>query len=185
MRLYSPEWVDAFNAAVAGLEPEPGVSFRMLQVVDGGPDGTLRVTLSVGADGGGIALRVERDTGGTGGTPTTEPLAETVAEPVAEPLAEPVSEPLAEPVAEPGREAASGAGRGPATGAGRGREPQVTVMVAYEDAVALARGDVDPATLLRAGRVKVRGDLSALVTGQAILAEAANRLGSLSERTSF
>lgn len=177
MRLYSPEWVDAFNAAVAGLEPEPGVSFRMLQVVDGGPDGTLRVTLSVGADGGGIALRVERGTGGTGGTPTTEPVMEPGAEPVAEPLAGPVSEPLAEPVAEPGREAASGAGRG--------REPQVTVMVAYEDAVALARGDVDPATLLRAGRVKVRGDLSALVTGQAILAEAANRLGSLSERTSF
>ncbi|MGH8979709.1 MAG: SCP2 sterol-binding domain-containing protein [Acidimicrobiales bacterium] len=140
MRLYSPEWVDAFTRAVADLTPEPGVSFRMRQVVEGGPDGTLQVTLEVGTGGsaGGIVLRVR---------PSGAPGAGDVGAP------------------EP--------------------EPQVTVKVAYEDAVALARGELDPATLLREGRVKVRGDLSVLVAGQAILAEAAARLEGLSEETTF
>lgn len=147
MRLYSPEWAAAFNESVAGLAPEPGVCFRMHQVVLGGPDGTLHVTLDVGIPGGdartdtpnGIVLRVERGDG-----------ARTAALP-----------------------------------APPGREPHVTVVVAYDDAAALARGDVDPAELLRAGRVKVRGDLSALVAGQKVLAQAASRLESLSERTTF
>jgi hypothetical protein len=157
VRLYSPEWVAAFNEAVAELVPEPGVSFRMHQIVDGGPEGTLRVTLDVGiesdeaatgargagAPGAGIVLRVERgDTAGTGDL------------------------------------SAGGL-------SARSRASQVTVVVAYDDATALARGDTDPAALLRAGRVKVRGDLSVLVAGQKILADAATRLGSLSKRTTF
>lgn len=61
--------------------------------------------------------------------------------------------------------------------------PQVTVSVSSEDAAALARGELDPARLLAAGRVKVRGDLSVLVRAQAVLVEAAGRLGPLSEGT--
>ena len=42
---------------------------------------------------------------------------------------------------------------------------------------AMARGELDPADALAAGRVRVRGDLAALVAGQDILAAAAARLG--------
>lgn len=64
-------------------------------------------------------------------------------------------------------------------------EPQVTVSLAYDDAAALARGELDPARLLAAGRVKVRGDLSVLVSGQAVLSEAAGRVAALSGTTTF
>jgi ubiquinone biosynthesis protein UbiJ len=57
VRLYSPEWVAAWNDAVAGLAPAGQVAFRMLQVVDGGPDGTLRVALDAGTQG--IALLLD------------------------------------------------------------------------------------------------------------------------------
>lgn len=124
MRLYSDEWIAAFNGAVGGLEPDPDVSFRMLQVVHGGPDGTVRIGLS--AHEGHVALEREP---------------------------------------------------------GDGFAPQVTVSVSFEDALALARGRLDPARLLAAGRVKVRGDLSVLVSGQALLAAAAARLEPLSEGT--
>ncbi len=124
MRLYSPEWVAAFNEAVAGVGAGTGVSFRMLQVVHDGPEGTLRVGL-IAEDG---TVRMELD-------PPDQPA------------------------------------------------PEVTVSVGYEDAAALARGELDPAQLLAAGRVKVHGDLSVLVRGQVMLAEAAGRLEGLSERT--
>jgi hypothetical protein len=55
--LYSPEWVDAFNEAVADLDAaavETGASlsadrgsFRVDQLLRGAPDGELRVTLVV------------------------------------------------------------------------------------------------------------------------------------------
>ncbi len=132
MRLYSEDWIAAFNEAVAGpgdevgagSAPEADVSFRMLQVVHGGADGTVRVALCVHEG----RVSMERD---------------------------------------PGDEPA----------------PDVTVSVQFDDAVALARGELDPASLLAAGRVRVRGDLSVLVRGQALLAAAAGRLGPLSERT--
>lgn len=125
MRLYSPEWVAAFNEAVAGVDPGDGATpLRMLQVVHGAPEGTLQVGLSAG-DG---AVRMVLD-----------------------------------PPAEP--------------------RPQVTVSIGYEDAAALARGCLEPAQLLKTGRVKVRGDLSVLARGQVVLAEAAGRLEALSERT--
>ena len=41
----------------------------------------------------------------------------------------------------------------------------------------MARGELDPADALAAGRVRVRGDLAALVAGQDVLAAAAARLG--------
>jgi len=131
VRLYSDEWIAAFNEAVAGLEPDDGVSFRMLQVVRDSPEGTLRIMLSVLE--GHVAL--ER-------VPDAAP---------------------AQPPAEPA--------------------PQVTVSVQFDDALALARGELDPARLLAAGRVRVRGDLSVLVRGQALLAATTARLGSLSPET--
>ena len=131
MRLYSDEWIAAFNQAVAGLELDAGVSFSMLQVVRDSPEGTLRIMLS--AHEGHVAL--ER-------VPNAEP------------------SPLdPEPA------------------------PQVTVSVQFDDALALARGELDPARLLAAGRVRVRGDLSVLVRGQALLAATTARLGSLSAKT--
>jgi len=45
-------------------------------------------------------------------------------------------------------------------------------------ALALALGRLDPADALAAGRVRVRGDLAALVAGQEVLAAAAGLLGS-------
>jgi len=53
-----------------------------------------------------------------------------------------------------------------------------TIVLGYGDALAMARGELDPADALAAGRVRVRGDLAALVAGQDVLAAAASRLGS-------
>ncbi len=53
----------------------------------------------------------------------------------------------------------------------------VTVVLTYRDAVAIARGTLSPAEALAAGRVRVRGELSVLVAGQAILNAAAAQLG--------
>jgi hypothetical protein len=52
-----------------------------------------------------------------------------------------------------------------------------TMVLGYAEALAMARGDLDPADALAAGRVRVRGDLAALVAGQEVLAQAAVRLG--------
>ncbi len=52
-----------------------------------------------------------------------------------------------------------------------------TIVLGYQEALAMARGELDPADALAAGRVRVRGDLAALVAGQDVLAEAAARLG--------
>jgi SCP-2 sterol transfer family len=52
-----------------------------------------------------------------------------------------------------------------------------TIVLGYAEALAMARGDLDPADALAAGQVRVRGDLAALVAGQDVLAEAAARLG--------
>jgi hypothetical protein len=52
-----------------------------------------------------------------------------------------------------------------------------TIVLGYAEALAIARGELDPADALAAGRVRVRGDLAALVAGQDVLAEAAARLG--------
>jgi putative sterol carrier protein len=52
-----------------------------------------------------------------------------------------------------------------------------TIVLGYHEALAMARGELDPADALAAGRVRVRGDLAALVAGQDVLAEVAARLG--------
>ncbi len=56
-----------------------------------------------------------------------------------------------------------------------------TIVLGYAEALAMARGELDPADALAAGRVRVRGDLAALVAGQDVLAEAASRLGNALE----
>ncbi len=131
MRLYSDEWIAAFNQAVAGLELDAGVSFSMLQVVRDSPEGTLQIVLS--AHEGRVAI--ER-------VPDAVPAVH-----------------HAEPA------------------------PQVTVSVQFDDALALARGELDPARLLAAGRVRARGDLSVLVRGQALLVATTARLGPLTAET--
>jgi len=70
-RLYSPEWVAAFNEAVSGLdagEIDTGASlaadggrFRVLQVVHGAPGGELAVILVV--TGRRVSLEVSRPGG--------------------------------------------------------------------------------------------------------------------------
>jgi hypothetical protein len=61
---------------------------------------------------------------------------------------------------------------------GGGPAATATIALEYTDALALALGRLDPADALAAGRVRVRGDLAALVAGQEVLAAAAGLLGS-------
>jgi hypothetical protein len=53
----------------------------------------------------------------------------------------------------------------------------VTMLLAYDDALALARGALEPADALAAGRIRVRGDLAALVAAQSVLQAASALLG--------
>jgi hypothetical protein len=62
-------------------------------------------------------------------------------------------------------------------GGAPGTEATATIALVYADALALALGRLDPADALSHGRVRVRGDLAALVAGQEVLAVAASRLG--------
>src|SRR5580692_6940870 len=57
------------------------------------------------------------------------------------------------------------------------RAGTATIVLGYPEALAMARGALDPAEALAAGRVRVRGDLAALVAGQDVLAAAAAQLG--------
>ena len=52
-----------------------------------------------------------------------------------------------------------------------------TIVLGYEDALALAHGGLAPADALAEGRIRVRGDLAALVAAQEVLAAAAVLLG--------
>jgi hypothetical protein len=66
----------------------------------------------------------------------------------------------------------------------RAHHGTATILLGYADAFAMALGELDPADALADGRVRVRGDLAALVAGQEILAAASDRLGpSLAELT--
>jgi len=136
-RYLSPEWVQSFNAALAGLDLSAAVAdagagsltasegtFAVAQVVTGGPDGiggpdgTVRTVLSV-ADN---QVTFESDPDAT-------------------------------------------------------RPADVTMVLSYEDALAIARGQLEPADALAAGRVRVRGELAVLVAGQSVFAAAAAQLG--------
>jgi len=60
---------------------------------------------------------------------------------------------------------------------GSGPAGTATIVLGYPEALALARGELEPADALAAGQVRVRGDLAALVAGQDVLAAAAAQLG--------
>ena len=132
LRFYSPAWVTAANEVLASMteDLEGGTSWRMLQVVDGAPDGRVRLALVVDGSADGPAAHFELD------PPEDAPA-------------------------------------------------QVTVSVAYDDAAALSRGELDPAQLLATGRVRVRGDLSVLVKGQAVLIAVAGRVAALARETTY
>jgi hypothetical protein len=68
---------------------------------------------------------------------------------------------------------------------GDGPEADVSVVLSYDDAVSLSLGTLDAVDALGAGRVQVRGDLSVLVAGQALLAAAAVRLEALHAATTY
>jgi hypothetical protein len=53
----------------------------------------------------------------------------------------------------------------------------VTMVLTYADALAIARGELEPADALAAGRVRVRGELSVLVAAQSVLNAASTALG--------
>jgi putative sterol carrier protein len=59
-----------------------------------------------------------------------------------------------------------------------GEDPRATawLTVAYEDAAALHAGELEPAEALTKGRVRVRGDLRAVVEAVGALADAHTRL---------
>ena len=65
------------------------------------------------------------------------------------------------------------------------RMPDVTIALSYEDAVAMAKGELTPGEALNAGRVRVRGDLAVLVAGQQVLAEARHSTGTLAAETTY
>ncbi len=48
----------------------------------------------------------------------------------------------------------------------------VTITLAYEDALALSTGELSAADALNAGRIRVRGDLSVLIAAERMLAAA-------------
>jgi hypothetical protein len=133
-RFLSPEWVEAFNEAVATAEPPPPTesaplaardgTYRVCQIVRGGPEGEVATTLEVTPDG--VRLRRGADETAT-----------------------------------------------------------VTVVVGWEDAVALASGNLSVSEALTAGRIRVRGDLGVLAAGQATLAGLQTRLVALSAATTF
>jgi hypothetical protein len=132
-RYLSPEWVQAFDAALGALDLTDAIAaagagsllaadgaFSVAQVVDDGPEGTIRTVLTI-ADG---RAHLAYDADGT----------------------------------------ASDAA-------------DVTMLLRYADALAMARGALEPADALAAGRIRVRGDLAALVAAQAVLNAASAMLG--------
>jgi len=57
------------------------------------------------------------------------------------------------------------------------RPANVTMVLGYDDALAIARGELDPADALATGRVRVRGELAVLVAAQSVLSVAAAQIG--------
>ncbi|HEY1466016.1 MAG TPA: SCP2 sterol-binding domain-containing protein [Acidimicrobiales bacterium] len=70
-------------------------------------------------------------------------------------------------------------------GAGSDVRPDVTIVVSYEDAAALSTGELRAADAITAGRIRVRGDLSVLAAGQAMLVAAQPHIQSLAAGTTY
>lgn len=75
----------------------------------------------------------------------------------------------------------------PSVGETEASEPQadVTISLSYVDAAALSKGDMLATEALNAGRIRVRGDLSVLVAGQQVLADARQYLSDLAADTTY
>jgi len=69
--------------------------------------------------------------------------------------------------------------------ADREGDPNVVVVIPYEMAAAVSRGEVHPTAALGTGEIRVRGDLAVLVAGQAMLGTAAVQLGDLQRATTY
>jgi hypothetical protein len=63
--------------------------------------------------------------------------------------------------------------------------PNVTIVVSYQDASALSTGELRAADAITAGRIRVRGDLSVLAAGQAMLVAAQPHIQSLAAATTY
>jgi putative sterol carrier protein len=61
----------------------------------------------------------------------------------------------------------------------------VTIALAYDDALAMAKGQLAVAEALSAGRIRVRGDLSVLVASQQMLAAAQPYVKALAAATTY
>jgi hypothetical protein len=70
-------------------------------------------------------------------------------------------------------------------GVGSDVRPDVTIVVSYEDAAALYTGELRAADAITAGRIRVRGDLSVLAAGQAMLVAAQPHIQSLAASTTY
>ncbi|HEX4246144.1 MAG TPA: SCP2 sterol-binding domain-containing protein [Acidimicrobiales bacterium] len=70
-------------------------------------------------------------------------------------------------------------------GADPGLAPDVTIVLSYEDAARLSTGELQAADAITAGRIRVRGDLSVLVAGQAMLVAAQAHIRPLAADTTY
>ena len=142
----SPAWVQAFNEALSGLDLSDAVAeagagslavaqgtFRVAQVVTGGPEGLAAPGAAAPPDANGATVRTVLTVDGGRLTLVEDPAGALTA--------------------------------------------NVTVVLTYDDALAIAQGSLHPADALAAGRVRVRGELSVLVAGQAVLNAASAALG--------
>ena len=63
--------------------------------------------------------------------------------------------------------------------------PDVTIVLSYQDAAQLSTGELRAADAITAGRIRVRGDLSVLAAGQAMLVAAQPHIRSLAADTIY
>jgi hypothetical protein len=139
IRFLSEEWIDAFNTALHGAEPDA-------------PTGSIRAA-------SGTYSVEQRVSGVPGRDESLGPVRMLLS-------------------IEEGKVSVSLA-------TGDEQRPDVVVSLSYDDAAALSRGELDPTQALAAGRVHVRGDLSVLVAGQALMASAATRTAGLQANTEY
>jgi putative sterol carrier protein len=68
---------------------------------------------------------------------------------------------------------------------GRATDPDATITEDYDTAAALAQGDTTPQDAILAGKVRVSGDLGALLKGQEVLESLRTRFDDVRARTEY
>jgi putative sterol carrier protein len=76
-------------------------------------------------------------------------------------------------------------GEGTDGGGAEDADPEVTIVISYDDAVAMSKGELAPAEALNAGRIRVRGDLSVLVAAQQMLTAARAATQAVASSTTY